>query len=633
MLNQIRKNVRNPYVQAVLGLIILVFIFFFGWGVRSQKPAYVAKVNGTEIDLATYQRAYGNLAELYRQAYGERWNARMAKELGLARRALDQLIDQALLLQEADRRGIEVTDEELAAAIQAVGAFQEGGRFSKQRYLQLLDANRITPLEYEQSTRRELLLRKVEQAIRAQAQVTDAEIEAEYRDRNTKARISFVAFRPEAFEPQVEVTDEALAEYYEAQKEQYRTPERRSARYVLFAPEAFEKDVEVTDEEIRQEYNWRAGEFAEKEAVRARHILVRLPQNASEDEEKAARERIEKIRKQIEEGADFAELAKKVSEDPGSKDKGGDLGYFERGKMVPEFEKVAFSLEPGQVSEPVRTPFGYHLIRVEDHREARQKPLEEVRDQIERDIRRRKALELAFTAADNTLMDLEDGKVTWEDLAKDHEVKTTPLLAKTEPVPGVAKPEEFREVLFSLEPGQPGEVLETPQGTYLIALAELKPAEVPPLEDVRDQVEAAYRKQEAVRLARKKAEEFLATAREKGWDEALKASGLTAETTDPFVKKGGAVPKIGWSPELKEAVFGLEPGQVAEEPFEVNGKIYAVRLEEKIEPDMAGLEAEREKIRAELLAKKQEQVFEEYLQQLRKEAEIEINEDLVRLEG
>jgi len=631
MLNQIRKNVRNPYVQAVLGLIILVFIFFFGWGVRSKRATYVAKVNDTEIDLATYQRAYGNLTDLYRKAYGDRWNARMAKELGLARRALDQLIDQTLLLQEADRRDIEVTDEELAAAIQAVGAFQEGGRFSKKRYLQILDANRITPLEYEQSTRRELLLRKVEQAIRSQAQVTDAEVEAEYRDRNTKARIAFVAFRPEAFEADVKVTDAALADFYEAQKEQYRTPERRSARYILFGPEAFEKDVEVTDAEIEQEYNWRAGEFTVAEAVRARHILLKVPPNADEAKEKEVRERIEKLRKQILDGADFAELAKKYSEDPGSKDRGGDLGYFERGKMVPEFEKVAFELEPGQVSEPVKTAFGYHLIQVEDHRQARQQPLEEVRDRIERDIRRRKALELAFTAADNTLMDLEDGKVTWDDLAKEHEVKTTGLVAKTDRIPGVAKPDEFRDLLFSTDPDGPGEILETPQGTYLIAVAEAKPAEIPPLEAIRDRVEAAYRKAQAARLAREKAEQFLAEAREKGWDEALKAWSLTAETTQPFAKKGGAVPKIGWSPELKEAVFGLEPGQVADEPFEVNGVVYAVRLVERIDPDMSGLEEAREQIRKELLSKKQGEYFEEYLKRLRAEAEIEINEDLLRL--
>ncbi len=629
MLNQIRKNVRNPYIQVMLGLIILVFIFFFGWGMRSQRPAYVAKVNGHVIDLRAYQQAYNRLVELYQRAYGDRWSPAKIKELGLGKRALDQLIDQALLLQEADRRGIKVSDEELAAAIQAVPVFQDQGAFSKERYLQVLDANRLTPLEYEESKRRELLLQKVEQAIRAEVQVTDQEVEDEYRERNTKADLAYVAFRPEAYEAEVEITDEALADYYEAEKERYRIPERRSARYVLFTPEMFEKDVEVTDKEIEQEYGWRASEFTVSEAVKARHILLRVPPNADEAKEKEVRERIEKIRQEILAGADFAEMAKKYSEDPGTKDKGGELGYFERGRMVPAFEQAAFSLEPGQVSEPVRTRFGFHLILVEDHRQARQKPLEEVRDRIAKDIRRRKALELAYSAADNTLMDLEDGQITWDDLAKEYKVTTTGLLTEKDPVPGVAKPEEFRSVLFSLDPDKPGDLLETPKGTYLIGVARVEPSTIPPLEEVRERVEAGYRKAQARRLAEEKARDFLAQARDKGWDETVKEWGLEVKTTGPFEKKGGAVPGIGWAPDLKEAVFGWKPGQVAEEPFEVSGVFYAVRLAELTEPDMAGLEAERDKIRAEILPRKQAEHLQEYLKKLREEADIEINQDMV----
>ncbi len=629
MLNTIRKNVRNPYIQAALGAIILVFIFFFGWGMRSQQPTYVAKVNGDTIDLRTYQETYNRLVEFYKQVFGDRWDPEKIKELGLGRRALDQLIDEVLLLQEADRRGIKVTDEEVAAAIQAVEAFRQDGVFSKERYLRILEANRLTPLEYESAKRRELLLQKVENAIRSEVRVTEEEIESEYRERNTKGEIAFVAFRPPAFEADVKISEEALAEFYEAEKERYREPERRSARYILFAPEAFFDEVEVSDEEIAQEYNWRMGEFAVPEAVRARHILLRLPPDADEAREREVRKKIEEIRKKILDGADFAKMARKYSEDPGSRDKGGDLGYFERGKMVPAFESVAFSLEPGTVSEPVRTRFGYHLILVEDHRQAHQKTLDEVRDQIEQDIRRRKALELAYTAADNTLMDLEDGQTTWEALAQTYEVKTTKPITRDETVPGVAKPEAFREILFSMAPDKPGELLETSKGTYLIAVAEVQPSAIPPLDKIRDRVEADYRKAQARRLAQEAAREFLEAAREKGWDAAVKARGLKAETTGPFPQKGGAVPRIGWAPELKKAVFQLQPGEVAAEPFEVNGVYYAVRLISRTEPDMDGLKAERDRILADLLPRKQAEHFQEYLKKLRKEAEIEINEDLL----
>ncbi len=629
MLEQIRQNVRNPYIQAMLGLVILVFIFFFGWSMRSQKPNYVAKVNGDTIDYRSYQNAYNSLVKLYQDAYKQDLTPERIRQLGLGRRALDQLIDQVLLLQEADRRDLEVTDEQLAAAIEGVAVFQENGRFDKDRYLQILSANRLTPLKYEQSRKRELLIQAVEQAIRSTVELTEAEIEQEYRDRNTKADLDYVVFPPGAFEPDVEVTDEALAEYYEAEKERFRTREQRSARYLLVGPEPFMADEPVTDQEVQDEYNWRASEFAIPEAVRARHLLLEVPEDATPEQDKAVRERIEKIRKQILDGADFAELARKLSDDPGTRDKGGDLGFFERGRMVPAFETAAFGLEPGQVSEPVKTRFGYHLILVEERRPASQKSLEDVRDRLVGDIQRRKALEEAYAAADNLLMDLEDGKASWDDLAGEYDVKTTPLAPKDVPIEGVEKADAFRDVLFSLSPDQPGQLLETPAGTYLLAVAEVKEAAVPPLDEVRDQVVARFRQAEAKRLAGDRARAFAAEAVARGWDEAVSEAGLEVKRTGPFPRKGGAVPGIGWAPAIKEVVFGLEKGAPASEPFEVNGAYYAVRLADKVEADLAGLAEEREKIRAELLPRKQTEAFQAYLKKLRDEADIEINEDLL----
>ncbi len=629
MLEQIRQNVRNPYIQAMLGLVILVFIFFFGWSMRSQQPNYVAKVNGDTIDYRSYQNAYNSLVKLYQDAYKQDLTPERIRQLGLGRRALDQLIDQVLLLQEADRRDLEVTDEQLAAAIQGVAVFQENGRFNKDRYLQILSANRLTPLEYEQSRKRELLLQAVEQAIRSKVELTEDEVEQEYRDRNTKADLDYVVFLPGTFEPDVAVTDGALAEYYDAEQERFRTQEKRSARYLLVGPEPFMADEPVTDQEVQDEYNWRASEFAVPEAVRARHLLLEVPEDATPEQEKAVRERIEKIREQILGGADFAELARKLSDDPGTRDKGGDLGFFERGRMVPAFEAAAFALEPGQVSEPVKTRFGYHLIQVEQHRPASQKSLDEVRDQLVRDIQRRKALEDAYSAADNLLMDLEDGKATWDDLAGEYEVKTTPLAPKDAPIEGVEKAGAFRDVLFSLSPDQPGQLLETPAGTYLLAVAEVKEAAVPPLDEVRDQVAARFRQAEARRLAGDRARAFAEKAVARGWDEAVSEAGLPVKRTGPFPRKGGAVPGIGWAPAIKEVVFGLEKGAPAPEPFEVSGAYYAVRLADKVEADLAGLDAEREKIRAELLPRKQAEAFQAYLKKLRDKADIEINEDLL----
>jgi peptidyl-prolyl cis-trans isomerase D len=630
MLEQIRRNVRHPYIQVLLGLIILVFILFFGWSMRSEKPTWVANVNGSTIDYRAYQQAYQGLLRVYQDAFKGDLTAARIRELGLGRRALDQLVDRTLLTQEADRRGLSVSEQELQSSIESVPVFQDGGTFDKGRYLRVLEANRMTPLEFETSRKVELLLQKVDASIRQETTVTDAEVEQEFRDRNTKIRVDYISTSPTLLEAEVKPTDAQLSEYYDAEGESFRVPEKRSARYILFRPEDYEAAVNVTDQEVRDEYGWRAEEFAVKEAVRARHILLRLEPGATPEEDARVKARAEKLRQEILGGKPFAEVAKKSSEDPGTKDKGGDLGYFERGQMVPEFEAAAFSQDVGAVSEPVKTSFGYHLIQVEDHRQARQKSFEEVKDQITSEIRRRKALEAAYAAADNVLMDLEDGKTDWEALKSKREVKVTGLLAAKDTPPGIEKPAEFVEALFSLDPAKPGVLLETPGGTYLLAAEHVEESKIPALEEVRDQVVSRFRKAEAKRLAEKRAQDFLTAAGAEGWEAAVKKFGLTSQETEPFARKGGAVPPIGWAPELKEAAFKLtEVGAVAPSPEEVNGTFYVIRLAEKTDADLSQLDAEREKIRAELLPAKQEEHFKEYLETLRKKADIRINESLL----
>lgn len=630
MLDQIRKNVRHPYIQVLLGLIIVVFILFFGWSMRSaQRPTYVAKVNGDPIDFRSYQQAYNGLVSIYQEAYRNELNADRIRELGLGKRALDQLVDRTLLLQEASRRRLRISEDEVRAAIEGQSVFHEGASFSKPLYLRVLEANRLTPLEYENAKKMELQLQKVEAAVREEAAVTDAEVEQEFRDRNDRVAVEYAAFSPSAYEAEVTPTEKALAEYHQAEAEAFRRPEKRAARYVLFAPEAYSGSVQVSEQELRDEYAVRGEELHVKEAVRARHLLVRVAPDASEADRKAAREKIERLRRQIQGGKSFAEVARESSEDPGTKDRGGDLGFFERGRMIPEFEQAAFSLKAGTVSEPVETSFGYHLIFVEEHRPAAQRSFEEVRDELAGEVRRRKALEQAYAAANNALMDLEDGKTSWEKLGQERPVRTTAPVAADGALAGVEKPAEFTAALFAIGRDKIGDLLETGAGTYLFAAASVQASSVAPLSEVRDEVVARYRKAEAKRLAGARAKEFLALAAQ-GWDEAVKKFRVSVQATEPFAKKGGAVPGIGWAPALKDAAFALAgTGAVAAEPVEVEGSYYAIRLASKQPADPSGLAAQKEQLRAELLPAKQEAHFQSRLEELRKKAELTVNEDLL----
>lgn len=630
MLEQIRRNVRHPYIQVLLGLIILVFILFFGWGMESQKPTYVAKVNGDIIDYRSYQEAYNGLVSLYQEAFRGDLTGDRIRELGLGRRAVDQLIDGTLLAQEAGRRRIKVSEAELQAAIAGVAVFQEEGAFRKELYLRVLDANRLSPLEYETAKRRELLLQKVEAAIRSEAVVSEADVEREFRDRNTRIALEHVGVDPALLEATIQPTADQMEEFYGVEAESFRTPEKRVARYLLFRPEDYEASVPVTRQEAEDEYHWRAAEFEVAEAVRARHILLQVEQGAAPEDEARVRDRAEALRREVLAGASFAQMAQLHSEDAGTKEHGGDLGFFERGRMVPAFEEAAFSLEPGSVSEPVRSPFGYHLIWVEEKRPARQAPFEEVEEALTAEIRRRKALEEAYAAADNLLMDLEDRKTTWDALEASHPVRRTTALARDALPTGVERPADLVAALFALGPDRPGVLLETSAGTYLLAVASVEPSAVPSLDAVREQVSVRFRKAEARRMAQARVREFLAAAADKGWDAAVQSFGLAPQRTEAFARKGGAVPGLGWAPALKEAAFAVtQEGGLVPEPHEVNGKFYAFRVTARTEPDLAQLAADRERLRAEILPGKQEEYLKTYLDTLRNRAKIEINDALL----
>jgi len=629
MLGLIRKNIQNPYMQGILGLVVIVLVFFFGWGMRSGGTPPLATVNGDAISYEQYQKTYEfMLNQLQKQYKGDLTPAKL-KELDLKKAALDKLINQTLLLQEADKLNLQVTDEDIKSDIESVEFFKEDGKFNKRRYLMVLENNRLTPKEFEVSRRQDLLLSMVENAIKANAQVPEEEIRKEFEEMNTKLEVDFAAFRASAFESDVQSGEQDLKDFYEAEKESFRIPEKLSAKYILFTPEAFRDSVTVTESEIQQEFNWRADEFAVKEAVHARHILFRLPPGAKPEDEQAIKARAEEVRAKIVEGSNFADLAKEYSEDPGSKINGGDLGFFEKGKMVPQFEEAAFALKPKTVSEPVKTPFGYHLIYVEERREARESKLEDVKGQIEAEIKNRKALEEAYYAAKNVWMDLEDGAETWEKLAATHTVKKTQAIEEGGIAADTAKPKEFANALFGLTPEDKGALIETDKGTYLLAVDVSTPSTIPPLEEVKDKVEAKYRSVTAKNMAQKKANDFLAEARSTSWDDAIKSFGLEPQSSGKFAKKGGAIPKIGWAPEFKEKITALkEVGDIVDEPHESesNNTFYVVKLAGVTQPDESLFDKQKEQIKDNLLRKAQEDYFKQHLEDLKENADLEIEE-------
>ncbi len=625
MLGNIRKNISNPVIQILLGIVIFVFIFFFGWSMTNKAtPQVVAEVNGDPITPQEYQEAYKNLIDLYARITGQQPDAESVKKLGLARRAFDQLVDQKLLLQEVEKRNIKVSDEDLARAIQGQAAFQDNQVFSKDKYLRLLGNAGLTPEHYEDLKRRELALNKLKDSLKSNITISESDILAEFNARHTSLAVDYMAFDPETYAKQLKPTDDKLREFYKAESETFRSPEKRSARYILFPVENYMSQVAVTEAQAKEEFRVRSFNFVQKASIHARHILVRVPENADDAATAKAEAKAKALRETIIKGLPFEVVAKTSSEDETTKAEGGDLGTFPRGTMIPAFENAAFALKEGEVSQPVRTQFGFHLIKVIKKTDERQRTFEEAKGELIDLLKREKARDLSYRAADNTLMDLEKKETDWTALSRKQKVVTTPLLTSKEAGPEVPRVKGFSETLFEMPDSKVGTLLETPAGTYLVSVAEKRPEAVPPFESIRTEVTAAYRVVEGRKLAKEAAAKFATEAAAKGWSAASALLvGAVSGTSETFTMKGGSIPPLGPSPEALKAIFEKpETGRVVPGSYEIEGKSYAFRISAMKKSDAGSLEAEREKIKSDLMPARQDEEFEAMLKKLRESAKI-----------
>src|SRR5919197_2438587 len=385
MLDRMRQH-RN-WLKWSLALVVLSFVIFYipeflrSTGADAAAGETIANVAGHEITAGEFRRTYQAQLQAYRASYGGNMSEQLLKQLGIDQQILQQLVEERAALAEAERLGIEATDEEVRQRIFSMPAFQENGAFiGEQRYQQLLRMQRppIQPAEFEDSVRRSVTVEKLRSALTEWLSVSDKELEQEYRRRNDKVKLAVVSFTADTFRGQVTASDADVAAYFEAHKDDFKVPEKRKIRYLLVDIDALRAKVNLPQSEIERAYNNNMEQYTTPEQVRASHILLKTEGK----DDAAVKAKAEEILKQARAGADFAELAKKNSEDEGSAKNGGDLDYFQRGRMVPEFDQVAFSLQPGQISDPVKTQYGYHIIKLVDKKPATTKTLAEVRQQL-----------------------------------------------------------------------------------------------------------------------------------------------------------------------------------------------------------------------------------------------------------
>jgi len=617
MLRFLRKYSSSIGIKVLYGVLALLFI---GWGVGAiggERRQDVAVVHGQAISRRDLEQATAALSRQYEQLL--RGRADLLRGLNLSGQALDQLIEQALLRHEAARLGINVTDGDLLDAITRLPELQQNGRFDRSRLEAYLRGERV-PGEFEDSIRQSLLKQRLEALVTDGVGVSDGELDERYRFDHEKANLAFVRSTAADLAATITLSDEELQKYLDEHADSYRVPARVRARYVAYRPADFLSQAEVKDDDVAEYYALhKEDKFTEPEQVRARHILIKVAADAGADAKAAARKKAEELLAKVKAGADFAALAKESSEDPGSAAKGGDLGLFLRGRMTPAFEEAAFALQAGGVSDVVETPFGFHVIKVEEHRPGGVKPLEAVHDEIADSLKQQRSLALARKQAEEDRRKIARGTPFAEALAG-RTIEETPPFAKGAEVPGVERAPGFAESAFALREGEVSDLIESPDAIYLLAPFAYSEAHAPPLDEVRERVAADARRERGEAAARERGEKLLARAREVGLEQATAEAGVRVEETGPF-ERGDAIPKIGRVAELTADAFALTPeAPLAPKVYATGGDAIVAALRARTPADMAGFEGAKEKLRETLLKQKRDAMLTAYVDYLKKRA-------------
>jgi peptidyl-prolyl cis-trans isomerase D len=630
LLSLMRKHAKSWLIKALIAIIAIVFVFYFGYSFSAREGIKLAMVNDEVITAVEYQKGYRSMLEALQREYRGMWSDNLVKVFDLKNRALDALITQKLVSQEAKKIGLDVTEKEVQDKILSNPAFQFRGRFDESRYRTVLQNNHMTPEDFEVLVAREMIQGKVEQLLTTLSPVTDQEVLEQYTFANEKVKISYVEFKPDQFKSKVKVEPAAMEKYFEDNKEAYRVPEKIRAAYVVFDPDAYKDQMKVSEDQIKDYYEDNLDTFKEKRQVKARHILLLLAENAAKEEEEKIKQKATSVLQQARTGADFAELAKKNTEDPSGKENGGDLGYFSAGQMVKPFEDAAFKLKKEEISDLVRTAFGYHIIKVEDVKEAKTKTLEEVRGQIIALLRKTATTDMAHEKA----LAFVDRMPYQADLLKyaaesKVPVKETGYFSQRDAIPEIGSNEKLKQTLFSMERDEPSELVDAEGKFYVFQVKDKKISSLPALEEVKDKVREDYVNHLASRTAKSTAEDYLKKLKEnKGWAALAKESGLEMKTTE-FLSRQDTVPQIGYFQELQEAAFSLsQTKRYAESVFQNDKGVFVIRWEGEQDIDRNKFEEEKKLYRDTLVRLKNQSLFREWIENLKSRAKIEMLQPL-----
>jgi len=646
---------QGPTKKIILSGILLVIcgamvITFIPGGLTSELTGQpgkgvIAKVDGGEISADEVRLTARQMAQQDAQRYGEMASKLMPFLIQQeTTRAVDQLISRQALLSEASRMGLRVSPEEVKDELQHgryAATFFPGGNFIGQvEYEDMLQRANLTPTKFEDAVSKDILLTKLQAFISGSAAVSDAEIHDQFIKQNSKVKFEYAILKQDDLRRGLHPTEQELKAFYESHRASYANsvPEKRKVKYAVVETSKAEAGVQITPDDLRAYYDQHRDQYRMPEQAKVSHILIKtpLPGPDGKVDEKGvaeAQRRAEDLLKQLKGGAKLEDLAKKYSEDPGSAKQGGSLGWIGKGQTVPEFEKVAFSLPKGQISDLVKSSYGFHIIRVDDKQDAHMKTLEEVKAEVEPVLKHQKAQQLAQKQSEALLKQAREQGLDAAAAAQGISVINSDFFGRKDMLPGLGPATQFMDAVFSAAEKSPPDVAPASQGIAVFQLLAVKPAATPTFEEIRSKVEEEFKNERSSTLLSQKIQELSDRAKtEHDLKRAAKELDATVKTSD-FVLPDGQVPDVGSMSGPASVAFTMKPGEISA-PLSSGADAIVLSVLENQQPTEADYAAKRDQIRDQVLLGKQQERFglfvSSLVDQMTKSGKIKRNEEEIK---
>jgi peptidyl-prolyl cis-trans isomerase D len=620
-------------IIGMLALSMLLYLIPQGPDSAATSGDVVARIGDQSITLADINQRLNDI----------RQTNQVPRQLeGLyANQILKQLVFQKEVEYEAKRLGITVSDQERADRIREIlpTAFNGGTFVGSEAYSQMVQQRfQMTVPAFEELVRSSMIEEKFHRLLTDGVSVSPAEIQQEFRYENEKVKLDYAAANPETLADKINPDDAEIKAYFDQNKSKFQVPEKRSVRYGLLDLNQLRQNIPVTDDELKAIYQQNIQQYEVPDRVHAEHILLTTVGKTDAEVAEIKKQAEDILAQARKKGANFEELAKKYSQDPGSKEKGGDLGWLVHGQTVPEFDKAAFGTPKGEISDLVKTQYGFHIIKVLDKENAHTKPFDEVKESLRAPYLLQKADQESNSIADQmSTMIRQTNKTTLDQLAQKFHltVGETRPLAPTDPVLELGNSQDIKDEIIRLRPNELSLPIRTDRGYVVLSLQQVVPAHQGSLDEVRDKIIADLRLTKSQQLAQSKIDDLIkrVKAGEK-FDAAAKALGLDPKTSDPLARNS-SIPSLG-NVKLILSAFSMKQGDVGG-PVHMGSSWVAYQIVDKTEPNPADFDAQKAKITDTLLQSKRNMAFDAFRialeERLKQEGKLKISPDKLRSFG